>query len=254
MKVTRKTATYVYRDEKGRKLFERVRWQTDRPPPRHKIVTYQFGIGGDWATGYGVGDGVLIKEKPPTADRYLYHLPELLLAKATGADIWWCEGESDAGAVEVAGDGIYSTAHHGGAGSANLSQAQWLSGHTGRIFLPFDRDEIDQEGGMVGAFDVVRRFRLLILAGLSLDQIQIVGPAVGKDMRDHIDAGLGLDDVEVIEGGAAVSDLQLMAKRCRRGSPAWRRAGYGEVTTEQEIAEILERGEAKSWVSGAASA
>lgn len=245
MKIVRRTATFVYRDEKGRKLFERVRWETDRPPPRHKIVTYQFGIGGEWATGHGVGDGVIIKEKPTIADRYLYHLPELLEAVSAGADIWWCEGESDANAVDL--EDAVATAHHGGAGSANQEQANWFTGHQGRIFLPYDRDEVDREGGMVGAFDVVRRFKLLLVAGVKAEQISIVGPAVGKDIRDHLESGLGLDDVEVVEGKGATSALFRMAQRCRRGSPAWRRAGYGEVTTEQEIADILLAGEAKSW-------
>lgn len=212
-------------------LFERVRWVTDQPPPRHKIVTYRYGIGGKWAMGHGVGSGVIIQEKHPEADRYLYRLPELLRAKELGDDIWWCEGESDANAL--VDEGQFATSHHGGAGRATVAQAEWFRGHKGQVVLPYDRDEDDKRGGNVGALDVVRRYDLLRSVGLEADQLVVVAPLVGKDMQDHLLDGCDVDEVSL------VPDIQpLRDKAVRTMGAAFGKAGYAPPDTE--LAELID--------------
>lgn len=234
MRIVKRSTVFKYLDENGRLLFERVRWVTDQPPPRHKIVTYRYGIGGKWAMGHGVGGaqgGVVINEKHPDADRYLYRMADVMRAIRDGDDIWWCEGESDANAV--GDEGQYATSHHGGAGKATVAQAEWFRGHKGQVVLPFDRDSDDKRGGNVGALDVVRRYDLLRSVGLESRQLVVVSPLVGKDMQDHITDGCDIDEVLLFP------DIQpLRDKAVRTMGASFGRAGYAPPDTE--LAELID--------------
>jgi hypothetical protein len=230
LRIVKQTAVYKYRNEKDRLLFERVRYATDQPFPRNKVVTYRYGIGGDWATGHGVGNGVMISEKHPDADRYLYRLPQFLAAPE-GSDIWWTEGESDADALWLYDE--VATSHHGGAGRATVSQAEWFRGFGGQVVLPYDQDPDDKRGGNVGALDVIRRYDLLRAVGLAAEQLVVVAPLVGKDMRDHLDAGHDPDEVIVVR------DIQLLRdKATRTMGTSFGRAGYAPPDTE--LAELID--------------
>jgi hypothetical protein len=237
LRIVKRTATYQYRDEHDLLLFERIRWQTDRPPPRHKIVTYQYSHSDEWKQGRS--QGPIIKEKHPLADRYLYRLPELLKAKANGDAIWWCEGESDADALVKAGE--VATAHHGGAGKVHAEQAAWFRDHSGMIILPYDLDDEDGPVGAIGAYDVRLRYRLLREVGIPRDQLSICAPVGGsKDVRAHLVAGYSVLDFDY---DVDRSKIDRQAKSVRRGH--FGKLGYAELTTEREIQDLLEL--SKEW-------
>lgn len=201
----RREAVYRFHNEHGLPLFERIKL---RFPDGSKIVTYQYGIGGGWAIGRALKTAVMVKEKPiyngAHADDYLYHLPELLAGIRSGVgDIYWTEGESDCQAVEL--EDAIATSHHGGAGKVHPRQAEWFRGFDGRVIVCRDLDDI-------GALDAVRRVDLLAAVGVS--GVEVRGPATGKDVRDHLEAGLGLSELVPWDLGA----LRSEAARVPRGS------------------------------------
>lgn len=222
MKLLGRSALYKYYNEHGELLFERPKYRTDQPYPRHKVVTYRYGVGAGWASG-GDYSPILIKEKHPFADAYLYRLPQLLTAVREGAPIWWTEGESDADALWNEYE-LCATSHHGGAGKIHPEQVEWFRGHTGLVFLCYDLDADSPRGGNVGAFDVVMRYDFLRSVGLRDDQIIVCHAAVGKDARDHLDSGR--DPGSMI----SISDLTPLRNKAVltiSDGPAWNRLGYG---------------------------
>lgn len=202
-------ASYPYVNPRtGRVLFEKVRYRLDfEGTVRTKDFRYRFQcdprsrctcLDGMYAWHWG---------KPPGADGYLYRLPDIELAK--GRDVWWAEGEKDADMLAAAGE--IATSHHGGAGKVNLVQARRLIS-AARVLLAMD---LDHDGPTKyhgpGAWDVWKRHRLLIYAGLRADQIVIVRPAVGKDVADHLGAGLSIGKLKVCDK----EKLQRIARQSR---------------------------------------
>lgn len=221
---------YPYRDPSGAVVFEKVRIPVGGDGQRDKTFRYRHwapvephGWAWEWC-------------KPPGADGYLYHLPDLLGAKASGDDIWWCEGEKDADRLEE--EDVITTSHHGGAGKVTARQAEWFRGHPGRVILLYDRDEDGPTGANPGAYDVVRRYDMLRAVGIPSERIGVAGPAVGKDIFDHLNAGQPLDAIEW------VADLDPFREKAKRGNGfgAW---GYVEVPPD--LTEAIARIERDGW-------
>ncbi|MDG4816079.1 toprim domain-containing protein [Micromonospora sp. WMMD956] len=207
----KRTKIHTYHDEQGRKVFERVRWYDSEGK---KQVAYRHSVGKGWALGLD-HEPIPFKEKPEGADRYLYRLPRLLeeLEKGPDGEVWWTEGESDADALWNEHE-ICATSHHQGAGNASPEQAEWFRGFDGRVLLCGDADPDTPEGGNVGARCVIKRLDLLTALGI---QAKVLMPRSGKDVRDHLESGLGLDDLVRIEG-EALAELREKADRTTVGS------------------------------------
>lgn len=116
---------------------------------------------------------------PPLAERVLYRLPRVLEAVAGGHEVWFPEGERDVHALE--GAGVIATTSAGGAKAWSPHYAEVLRG--ARVTIVADRDE----AGRLHAR--AKRASLLEVEC----QVRIVEAASGKDARDHLEAGLGLD-------------------------------------------------------------
>lgn len=203
---------YKFYDEHGRVLFEKCRIPLGGGKKtfryRHMAPVEPHGHAWDY-------------HKPPEADRYLYHLRELLRAKASGADVWWTEGEKDADRLEEELEGDDCTvSHHQAAGNSTPEQAEWFRDHNGYVVLLMDMDQDNEYGANPGAFDVIRRYDQLREVGLPKERLRVAAPAVGKDVHDHLSAGLGLSDL------VAVTDLRPLREKAKRGNgfSAW---GYG---------------------------
>ncbi len=219
---------YIYQLPDGTEWFRRRRFRLEPAlPGKTKDITYGWVPKPNWWNPH----------KREGADRLLYHLPELISARDAGQPIWWTEGEKDTDNVRAAGQ--VATSHHGGAGNTHVEQAEWFAGHTGLVVLLMDNDPDDERGGNMGAYDVVRRVDLLVAAGLKLDQLRVGRAKVGKDVSDHLAAGLGLDEL------VWVSDLAPLRKKAlrtrmstlrayRRGSGGVDVANWGRKIQPQE--------------------
>jgi hypothetical protein len=154
---------YPYVDEHGQLLFEVV-----RKPGKQFRQRVPDGAGG-WV--WKLGD----------TRRVLYHLPEVLEAVAAGRTVHVVEGEKDTDRLRSLG--LVATCNPGGAGKWRSDYAQHLAGAT--VVVIADRDE----PGRRHAEDV--RASLTGTAGT----ITVLEPAQGKDVSDHLDSGLTLDQL-----------------------------------------------------------
>src|SRR5438105_11344144 len=147
-------ATYAFRTPDGHEWFQKLRYRTN--DSRGKTFRYRWRKGPGYVWNWG---------KRERADELLYHLPDLLAAKADGDPIIWCEGEKDADAT-IEATGLLATSHHGGALKITRQQAMWFRGHRGLVYLAYDLDPDDPlTGGNPGAADVVKRYDLLLSIG-----------------------------------------------------------------------------------------
>ncbi len=126
----------------------------------------------------------------------LYGLKKVLDAAASGGTVWLCEGEKDADALgrlkDCRGDPITATTQAMGAGKWRESYTQWLNGAT--VHLVLDNDEPGKKHGLV-VFDSLYR------AGIP---VRLFLPAVGKDVSDHISAGLSIEQLVEVD----ITDLR----------------------------------------------
>lgn len=204
---------HEYRDADGTMRFARVRW---RFADGKKDVTYRRPMSSakDWGHPklfQGHDSNPWIPEAPRDAGEYLYRLPQLYDALLVDApEVAWTEGESDADSVALYCPELPVTAHHGGAGKVTPGQLDWFRGYTGRVWVIADMDD-------PGAYCAVKR-----LDGLRALEVEAValGPAVGKDVRDHLESGLGWADL------VRLDEAEIRC-RAREATPAsFRRAGY----------------------------
>ncbi|UIJ33367.1 hypothetical protein [Allobranchiibius sp. GilTou73] len=140
---------------------------------------------------------VWVARKPVGAEAYLYHLPELLAAKRLRRPrrIWLTEGEKDADSVAALGE--VATSHHGGAGKFTPEQAEHFRGWRGWLIVAADSDP-------TGARCALLRADLLIGVGIRENRIRVARAAVGNDVSDHLQAGLGIRDFR----GQSVAELR----------------------------------------------
>lgn len=112
-----------------------------------------------------------------------FRLPEVVDAVAGGREIYICEGEQDV--LHAFDAGQIATCNAMGAVSWTRDHAQWLAG-AGRVIVVADRDR----PGYRHAARVAET-----LHG-HVGEIRVLQAAAGKDLSDHLDAGLGLEQLE----------------------------------------------------------
>ncbi|MFB7722310.1 hypothetical protein [Nocardia sp. NPDC056100] len=114
-----------------------------------------------------------------------YRLPEVVDGVQSGREIYVVEGEKD---VQRAMDaGQIATCNAMGAGNWTEQHAKWLHG-AGRVIVVADRDR----PGYLHASKVAET-----LHG-HVGEVRVLQAAVGKDLYDHLDAGHGLDQLEMV--------------------------------------------------------
>lgn len=160
-------ATYDYTDENGRLLHQTVRFTPkafrQRRPDR----------AGGWTWNL---DGTR---------RVLYQLPQVVAAVKAGQTVWVVEGEKDADAATAAG--VVATTPPMGAG-------KWRPEHTAAIggadiVIVADRDQ----PGLAHAAHIAAELRR------TGSKVTVLQPATGKDLSDHLAAGLTLDQLEPVD-------------------------------------------------------
>jgi AAA domain/Toprim domain len=169
-------ATYKYRDERGRLLYEVLRYE----PKTFKIRRKRKSGGFLWGLG--------------NSRRVPYMLPELLEAAQDpfGSLVYVVEGEKDCDTLAERGE-VAST-HRSGPGVFQAEWAEWYKG-VGQALVIADRDE-------AGKKNALRAYKHLHAAGVP---VKIVECTRGKDVTDHLavggslrlGAGSGLSDVTV---------------------------------------------------------
>jgi hypothetical protein len=114
-----------------------------------------------------------------------YRLPELIDAVHEGRLVVVTEGEKDADAVVRAG--YAATCNPGGAGKWKNDYSPFFEGAT--VLLIADRDEPGRKHAAQVAASLVK-------VGAKVDVVQ---PATGKDVSDHLAAGLELEDLVPVD-------------------------------------------------------
>lgn len=170
-------ARYDYVDEQGTVLFEKLRYE----PKTFR----QRAADGSWSL-----QGVR---------RVLYRLPDVLEAIQDSRTIYLAEGEKDAGALAAAG----------------RTSTCWTEGAWQPGTAPKWREEYTEQ--LVGAHVVIVRDRddagrhtaETIAATLEpvAASVRIMEPTVGKDVSDHLAAGLSVDDLEPVDRQAGVTPV-----------------------------------------------
>lgn len=160
-KTSRLVATYKYRDERGRLLYEVLRYD----PKSFRQRRPKKG-GGFVANLQGVR-------------RVPYRLPELLAAKA-GSVLWVADGEKDVEALVAKGK--IATCNSEGAGK-HWSE-EWI-----KWFVHFDKVAVIADKDDAGRKAAVKVYKWFSALGITA---KIFEAAAGKDVSDHFAAGKGL--------------------------------------------------------------
>ncbi|MFI8303687.1 DUF3987 domain-containing protein [Streptomyces sp. NPDC085927] len=113
---------------------------------------------------------------------YLYRLPEVIAEAQAGGTILIPEGEKDVESLRALG--CVATCNISGAGKWRDDYTESLRGAS-EVVVIADRDEPGRKHAAAVADSVQR-------AGIP---VRVLEPARGKDMTDHISAGLGFDDL-----------------------------------------------------------
>lgn len=160
-------ATYVYQDEEGQPLYRVMRLS---PKGFYQERWTEDG----WTMGLA------------ETRRVLYHLPELV---AAGHDttVYLCEGEKDVDALRRLG--LLATTLLGGAGKWREEYSDVFRGRA--VSIVADADDPGREGAakVRAALDGVAA------------SVEVLYPAYGKDVSDHLNSGLELGDLLVDNGG-----------------------------------------------------
>ena len=157
-------ATYPYLDEDGELLFEVVRFSPK--DFRHRRPDGN----GDWTWSV---KGIR---------RVLYRLPEVARAVTEKNRIYVVEGEKDADALVAAG--FVATCNSAGAGKWKLEHTQQLVG-AHQVVVVADKDE----AGYRHARAVRDSLRSVV------DEVIVLQALAGKDISDHLDAGLTVEQL-----------------------------------------------------------
>jgi P4 family phage/plasmid primase-like protien len=156
------------------------------------------------------------------APKVLYRLPEVDTALLSDETVYVVEGEKDADALAALG--VAATCNAGGAGKWRAWHSKYLRGAV--VVVIADRDK----PGYKHARDVAGK-----LLGVA-ESVRLVEPAEGKDVSDHLEAGLTLDDlVDVtadepsdggnVDGSTRATWEELLARAIERASEEGRNNG-----------------------------
>ncbi|WP_241836123.1 YfjI family protein [Streptomyces sp. JS01] len=157
-------AEYPYTDEQGEVLFVVRRLEPGYDGERKTFRQYR-------PDGTAGVKGIR---------RVLYHLPRVLAEAAAGGTVLVVEGEKDVDNLNALG--VVATCNVGGAGKWNDSYTASLRGAS-EVVIIADRDE----PGRKHAEAVYQSVRS---AGIA---VSVLEPAKGKDISDHLAAGLDYD-------------------------------------------------------------
>lgn len=206
----REVCRYDFTDERGRLVFQKIRYAIDNPRPNERPKTFRYydpnafgGIGG--------------LRKPQGADRLIYRLPAILTAIRAGETIHSTEGEKDADAL--AAQGYAATSVHQGANKVTRQQMAWLYEASG-VVIWVDKDVDAPE---VGAHDAAMRHDHLRALGFPgvIEFRRARGPWGGlKDVADHLAAGY------TVEQAVQVNPARLAACAALWTPKKNERAGY----------------------------
>jgi len=161
-------ATYDYRDEGGKLLFQVVRFD-----PKGFRQRRPDGAG-DWI--WNVNNVRLVP----------YHLHEIAAAVAADDPVYVCEGEKDADRVRALG--LAATCNPQGAGKWRAEYAEPFRGAADvRIVADRDRPGYQHAAQVAASLEAVGA------------RVVVLEAATGKDVSDHLDAGHGLDELVVMD-------------------------------------------------------
>lgn len=162
---------YPYVDERGSALYEVVRYPGKRFRQRHH----------DPASADAKADGYVYHLDG--VQRVLYKLPQVIEAVVEGRRIYITEGEKDADRITKE-TGRCATCNPGGAGKWRPEYNQYLAG--ARVCIVQDRD------------DQGRRHARRVKEELTpvAAEVVIYQAAHGKDISNHFDAGLRMEQME----------------------------------------------------------
>jgi hypothetical protein len=163
-------AEYIYEDMEGHPHIRVLRYQPKTFRQQHMTEN-----GWEWGLN-GVG-------------RIPYRLPELLASE--DSVIYVTEGEKDAD--NLAALGVTTTTFLGGAGKWRDEYGQWF--YNREVCIVADNDE----PGRAGADTIALHLRKLARS------VRVVVPAEGKDVSDHIRAGLSVADL--VEEGDGLDEF-----------------------------------------------
>lgn len=152
----------------------------------------------------GIAKGFYQRRWDDTARRWkakgfppvLYRLPEVAAAIAAGTPVYVVEGEKDADNAAAAGLVATTNAQGGGRGKFKPEHAAQLIG--AHVTIVADRDHT----GYSHAIEVRDR-----LAGHAAS-VAVVAAATGKDLSDHLAAGLHVDQLVPIDPDAELTPTQ----------------------------------------------
>lgn len=120
--------------------------------------------------------------------RVLYRLPDVLAMAQAGGTVLVVEGEKDV--ENLAAIGCVATCNVGGAGKWNDDYARHFQG-AAEVIVIADRDDPGRKHAATVADSVQR-------AGIP---VRVLEAAKGKDVSDHLAAGLGYEDLVPLDGG-----------------------------------------------------
>jgi hypothetical protein len=136
--------------------------------------------------------------------RVLYRLPEVLAAVAEGETVYVCEGERDVETLRALG--LAATCNPGGAGKWQDEYSESLRDATVVVIADADGP------GRRHAREV----------GESLEDVSanvtLLEPAIGKDITDHLELGLSLDDVVPLGAEKAAGDTAVSEKKSKQSA------------------------------------
>lgn len=125
--------------------------------------------------------------------RVLYRLPEVIAQAQAGLTVLVVEGEKDAD--NLAAIGAVATCNVGGAGKWSDDYAKHFQGAS-EVVVITDRDDPGRKHAATVA-DSIRR------AGVP---VRVLEPARGKDVSDHLAAGLGYDELVPVQAAVATAE------------------------------------------------
>jgi len=178
----RAVAEYIYTDEHGEVLFHTVRMEPGHGGARKSFRQKRPNGRGGWVWNV---QGVR---------RVLYRLPEVVAAVQEARPVHVVEGEKDADRLVALG--LVATCNPMGAGKWRPEHADALKG--AKVVVIRDRDA----PGKAHAADIVRS-----VDGLAAS-VQLLEPASGKDVSDHLDAGLSLEALRPVQDAEAPTSAE----------------------------------------------
>ena len=161
------TTNYIYRDQHGTPVFGVAR--CDRKCFGQFRIDPTAKMGRVW--------GLTLPDGTKAGEGLIYRLPEVLDSDAT-LNVYVVEGERDVHTLDTLG--VLATCNSAGAGKWTPQHAEWLVGRD--VIIVADRDD----AGWKHAETVANT----LLGGAR--SVEVVRAAVGKDVSDHVAAGLTL--------------------------------------------------------------